>query len=170
MPTKMTRFGQLIVENKWERGTALSEVEPLEILCTISVCLIRHSTRCDLSICSFTLVGSRLSTEEHSQEWLCRSGHRVPLRRLRKDFEAVGDFGGFAEHGGYGAVFVLAEFDGVPDGLFFQLAGQAVDHFDFGPDLRRIFGAFAGDFDFERGEFLAFFFEDQDDVYGGAGA
>jgi hypothetical protein len=30
------------------------------------------------------------------------------LRMLGEDFEAVGDFGGFAEHGGYGAVFVLA--------------------------------------------------------------
>ena len=44
--------------------------------------------------------------------------HAVPLRRLRKDFEAIGDGGGFAEHGGYGAVFVLTKFDGVADGFF----------------------------------------------------
>src|SRR5271170_1834114 len=94
--------------------------------------------------------------------------HAVALRLLGEDFEAVGDGGGFAEHGGYGAVFVLAKFDGVADGFFFQLAGEAVEHFDLGPDGWGVFGAFAGDFDFEGGEFLAFFSEDGDYVYGRA--
>src|SRR6202451_1800297 len=93
----------------------------------------------------------------------------VALRRLRKDFEPIGDFGGFAKHGGYRAVFILAQFDGVAAGFFFQAAREAVDHFDFGPHGRRVFGAFAGNFDLEGGEFLSVFFEDQDDAHGGAG-
>ena len=89
---------------------------------------------------------------------------------------AEGEGSGFGEGGGDGAVFVFAEGDGVANGLFVEWAAggiatsQPINDLQRNPDARRVLGAFAGDFDFQRFEMLAFFGEDADDVGGGAGA
>src|ERR1700723_3721174 len=51
--------------------------------------------------------GSAYRATNNGRRLAAAGRHAVPLRRLRKDFEAIGDGGGFAEHGGYGAVLCL---------------------------------------------------------------
>src|ERR1035438_4638573 len=88
----------------------------------------------------------------------------------RKNFEAPGDGGSFLKHSGDGAIFFFAEFDGMFGGGFVDMPAQAVVDFEFFPDGGRFGGAFAGADDFQRLWQLAFFFENADDVGGGAGA
>jgi len=89
---------------------------------------------------------------------------------------AEGDGGGFGESSGDGAVLVFAEGDGIANGLFVEraagsiVAAEPVNNFELGPNPWRRRGAFAGDFDFDRFEALAFFGEDAYDVGGGTGA
>src|SRR5579863_1176878 len=88
----------------------------------------------------------------------------------REDFVAVGDGGGFAEHGGDGTVFFLAQVDGVTNGLLVEVPAQAIEHFDFRPDLRRRTGSFARNDNFEGFELLPLLGENDGDIDGGAGA
>src|ERR1700679_1107845 len=77
--------------------------------------------------------GSAYRATNNGRRLAAAGRHAVPLRRLRKDFEAIGEGGGFGEHGGSGEVFFLTKFDGVPDGFFIKLAGGAVENFIFDP-------------------------------------
>src|SRR6201981_469207 len=88
----------------------------------------------------------------------------------RQNLVAPGERGRFPEHCGHRAVFVFAELDGVPDGAIIELAAQAVEDFELGPDRGRLLSALARTDDFERVQLLALLFENGHDVGGGAGA
>ena len=61
-----------------------------------------------------------------------------------KDFMAPGDRRRFLKHGGNGAIFFLAELDGVFHGGFVKRAAESIENLDFFPDGWRLGGALAG--------------------------
>lgn len=81
----------------------------------------------------------------------CNS-HSVPLlfRSMcrRKNFVVPGELSGFLESRGNGAIFFLAELDGLSDAGFLELAAEAVEDVELGPDLRGIGGTLSGADDF----------------------
>src|SRR6476646_1774600 len=58
-------------------------------------------------------------------------------RTNRLDFISPGDGGRFLQHGRHRAVLILAELNGMLDGLLIQLPSEEVHNFQFGPDRRR---------------------------------
>lgn len=86
-----------------------------------------------------------------------------------KNFVAPGQLGGFLQGSGNGTIFFFAEMDGVFDGGVIELAAEAEQDIELGVNTRRVGRALAGAYDFKSVELLAFFFEDDDDVRGGAG-
>src|SRR5258708_5611700 len=92
-----------------------------------------------------------------------------PLRSRRKNFIAPRKRRRFPEHGGDGAVLVLAELDGVLYGRVVGLAAETIKHFHPGPDRGLLRRAFTRTNHFQRFEILAFFFQDDDYVGGSAG-
>src|SRR5580704_8185771 len=95
--------------------------------------------------------------------------YRNSFRRW-KDFVAPGKLGGFLEHRGDGAVFLLAKLDGVFYRVFVKRPAKAIKNLQFYPDSGRLGGALTGTDHFERFELLSFFLEDADDIGGRASA
>src|SRR5882762_3944934 len=70
-------------------------------------------------------------------------GSGRPLRGRRKNFIAPRKVRSFPQHGRNGAVFVLAELDGVSYRLIVELAAEAIKYFQLGPNRGRLRRTFA---------------------------
>ena len=88
----------------------------------------------------------------------------------RKDFVVPGKIGGFFESSGNRAIFFFAELNGLFDAGFFELATQAKEDIELGPDLGRIGGALTRADNFQGLKLLPLLFENDDHIRGGAGA
>src|ERR1700722_5679362 len=88
--------------------------------------------------------------------------------RLPRDFDTVGNLSSLSQHSGDGTIFGLAQLDGVACSLFFYFARESVNHVDFRPHRGRGAGALAGNYHFQRSEFLAFLRKNTNDIDGAA--
>src|SRR5229473_3724382 len=91
-----------------------------------------------------------------------------PLRGRWKNFIAPRKRGSLPEHGGNGTILVFAELNGVLDRRVVEWAAETIEHFQLGPDLRRLRGTFARANHFQRFQLLPLLFQDDDHVGGGA--
>src|ERR1700687_1052725 len=101
------------------------------------------------------------SKTQDSYTWL--------LGGRRKNFIAPRKRRRFPQHRRNGAVLVLAKLDGVLYRRVIELAAETIEHFQLGPDRRRLCRTFARANHFQRFELLPLLFQDDDHVGGGAG-
>src|SRR5438874_806254 len=75
----------------------------------------------------------------------------------RKNFIAPGKRRRFLEHGRHGTILVLAELDGVLYGCVVELAAEAIEDFQLGPNRGRVGRAFAEQITSSDSSFCRFF-------------